>query len=901
MSAAPPIPAEAGASDAPAVDSEIAPLRAPPAPTASDRREWPQPGAIWLERYQVRAALGDVALSRTWSAVRIDTMEEVIVRAVSGTAAGRRAEAWAALEKISHPALVRAWTSHESGGHRFEVQATNPGEPLDAWRARRELEPSALERLVRSVADALGALHENGLVHFGVRPKNIFVQETAGALEFVLGGLETVTEFARDKLVPMPVDPLNAPPEAAGLFQHSPGPGLCAWDWWSLGRVVQEVVLGEHVLGRIMQRDVATPFPELLARAEALLLERDAGAMRAGAVEAMPAMDKRLELLLRGLLTSARDARWDGDCVARWLRREPVRELYRLPRNERMFRWHDRAYAVSEVAGLLRSAEHWGEAMENIWAHEKPGTLGNFLIDSPAHHALAARLDELRKLETVFALKALPREIVREAIATVALLELAGDGCLGWRGRRFDEESFQKTFGEESDDIDRLALLQAFTARPIVLPIERCDMAAARVLTEFAHVAAGAETLARQNRWLTDRDLAGRARLLRTALRSLAELRAAARTLHERFACSTESAAEKLFNLPQPGRPELAALAWIGGEAERRGFLTHVQWAERELARLRSAAHEEATNLAWLQLARALTRGPWLFARWRWLIPAWLLWAPPALILWPGARWVAVACAPLVLGTLVRIGVVFYVRRIVRNFAPEARRWSWRDGVARCREELGAYRAGRSIASVRKALDEVNAEIAKLTVLQPPPARVPAPARCTGVWALAAASWILFLAGLSLAGWWGKTHRPSWSAIERAWNPPAATAADLAAKKAAEAAAAEKVPLGPTKISWSFKPGDEAQKLLINDSIEARPEQLRFVAARGRQLADRYKVETINTLVILRVPVKDKIGLMIYDGAQQQLVNTKVYLLDYAPLAKAWVEVAGRPGIYLPD
>lgn len=894
MSAATPIPTDAGALVATANDSELPPLEAVAAPAPLTL---PEVGKVWLGRYDVQTTEGDVVVSRTWRAVRIDTMEPVFLRAVTMGADRQRDETWQLLTTVDHPNLLRGLDCHQVGSVRIEVQQVPTGEPLDTWYAQQKMEVPLIERLVRAIAGALGALHERGIVHFGVRPRNIFVRDENGAWDFVLGGLETAAASTGSSLVPVVVDPMNAPPEAAGLFKHSPGPTLQAWDWWSLGRVVQEVVMGGHVLGHLLQRDVRVPSPELLSRAEALLLERDPGATRAGAVEAMPAMDKRLEQLLRGLLTSARDARWDGDCVTRWLRRESVRELYRLPRNERMFRWRDRACTVAEAAEQMRAAEVWKEANENIWAHETPGTLAKFIADVPSHQALAARLEELRKLETAFALKNLPKDVVREAITAVALLEVAGGGALIWRGQKFDEEGFQKIFGAESDGIDRLGLLQAFTARPIVLLIERNDISAARVLAEFAHVAAGAEALARQSRWLTERDTAGKARLMRTALLSLVELRSAVKLMHDQFACSLDVAAEKLFKLPQPNRPELAALVWLGGDAVKRGFLTHVQWAERELARLRAAGAEEVANLGWLQLERALRRGPWLFARWRWLIPAWLLWAPAALILWPGPRWVAVAVAPLVLGILLRVAATFFLRREIKQLRADAAPWRLRDGPARCQAELGAYRAGRPVATVHKALDEVNAEIAKLVVLQPPPAPVAPPPPFKGVWAFSIASWVLFAAGLGVAGWWGKTHRPSWTAIVRAWDPPKpAPGAD-----GKSVAKADDKPVGPVKISWPFKPGDDPLVLIIKDSEESTPAQQKFVAARGQKLADRYKVETINMLVILQVPVKEKFGLMIFDAATQQLVNTKVYLLDYAPLAKTWVEVAGRKGIYLPD
>lgn len=67
-------------------------------------------------------------------------------------------------------------------------------------------------------------------------------------------------------------------------------------------------------------------------------------------------------------------------------------------------------------------------------------------------------------------------------------------------------------------------------------------------------------------------------------------------------------------------------------------------------------------------------------------------------------------------------------------------------------------------------------------------------------------------------------------------------------------------------------------------------------------MARRYKPETITTLVVLQVPAADdRIAVMLYDLRQQRPVVERVFMLNYAPLARAWVEVDDHDGIYLPD
>lgn len=864
----------------------------------------PVAGETWRGLYRIAEDLGEVAGARSWAGERVADGQRVILRALSALRDGARAKAWQVLETLDFPTLERAAGAHEVGTTRLEVHGVSGGETLAAWRRRGTVDPATLERFVRSMADALRALHERGLVHGAVRPQHIFVREENGAPQFRLGGLHAATLVAQAELVRLAVDPFYAPPEAAGLFQHSPGPHLCAWDWWSLGRVIQEMILGQHVLGLVLRRDVSRVGPELTTHAELLLLEREAGAMRAGAVEAMPAMDLRVEQLLRGLLTSSRDARWNGESVAAWLRGESVREYYRLSRNERLFRWHDRALTVPEAAERMRSAANWREAVEHVWEVQQPGTLAHFLADSTAHRPLFERQEELRKLSTVFALKAFAPEIVRDVIAAVALLELVG-ARLVWRGEGFDADGLRKIFGCEAGDPDRFALLQAFAARPVVLSIERSDLSAARALTELGQTAAAAETLLRAQRWIKENDAAGRTRLLQHAVRTPAELQAAVKELRDRCPCATQAAVEKLFKLPHPVRAELVALLWLADEAEKHGFLTQVQWAEREAARLRAAGEEQAAALTWLALGRALARGPWWFARWRSAVPAWLAGAALVAFVWPGPRWIGAAAGVVGLAGAVRFGANRWLRRTLQRHFPNAAPWRLTDGAARCQAEVLALHVGWVRADLVRAWQGINDELAKLTALQPPPAPVAPPSRFAGLWVLSLAGWVFLAALAGVGGWRAKTQPPSIEKFKVAWNPPktpeeiaAAAASAAAARRAADEAEAEN---GPVKVSWPFRAGDAADVLLVVDSVEATSAQLRYLAERGRKFVDPYKPATIDTLILFRVPTEGKFGVMLYDGRERQMPNLRVYLLDYPPMPRSWVEVAGRKAIFIPD
>ena len=779
---------------------------------------------------------------------------------------------------------------------RVEVQAAPIGGPLSTWKPAEGSAGRPIEVLVGALAGALGALQARGLAHFAVRPQNIFVTDTADGPRFVLGGLEAVALVEQSGLMAVTVDPFYAPPEAAGLFQHSPGAGLLAWDWWSFGRVVQERVLGKHVLGVILQRDVARATPELNARAEALLLERDASGPRAGAVEAMPTTEPRTVMLLRGLLTSSRDGRWNGTDVQRWLAGENVSDYYRLPRGERLFRWRERSWTVAEVADQLRTTATPAEAVTHVWEVEKPGTLVKFLADTADHRMQSERHAEVLKLAAATALKSLKVEAVREMIAALALMELVG-GNLVWRGHRMLAENFEKVFGGETFGPEAMGLLDAFTARPIILFIEHSDLAAARALGDLAETVGAAEMALRRLRLLGERDAVGRARLCHCVLKSAAELRAIVDEMHATYACTTLTELNKIFQQPKLTRAEMAALAWTADKAAGRGFLTHRQWGERELARLRTSGAEQAAVLLWLRLAEALAVGPLVFGQWRIFVPFWLMLGLPIAFVWPGPRGLIYGLAPAVSAIVLRFLVSRRLRGRLQVLVPKIAAWRWRDGRARCRAELRTLSAsGRTKASVEAAMVQVNEEIAGLTMLETRPKPNAAAPHFRVIATLSWASLILAAGLVGFSAWRIKVEKPTWPKFVVGWRE-ALPKKEVPLTEEQEAEKAGR----PIKVSWPYKASDDPQEWHSSATMEASKDQVKFANARGRAVVEPYKLPTVKTLIFMRVPTEDKFGIMIYDGQRQQLQNTRVFILDFSPMPRSYIKIDEKYGIYLPD
>lgn len=874
----------------------------------------PATDTLWQDVYHVIAPIsggtGDVQL---WKAHRTDTAEEVVLRVVPGIKNAGRLEAWKRLCTIELSHLQRAREEAVIGGCTVEVVDAVRGVSLAAWRSgRSSVDAATVEALVRQLAEALGVLHATGLVHLGLKPETVFVREEGGVLNFTLAGLETVVCFEGDTPIPAAVDPLYAPPEAAGLLQHEPGPALCAWDWWSLGRVAQELILGRHVVDKLPDADATQSTLMRAARAETLLFEHAAKGMKAGAVEVMVGLEPRLDLLLRGLLSSSPEERWGGEFVDRWLRQKPVKEHYTVPRTEKKFRWRGRLYTVIEAAKDLRTAELWPEAASHIFEPDSPNTLAHFIRRAPDHDLVRSQLADLLKLMEVEPLRSTPPAAAREVVLTLALLQLAGANLL-WRGRRLDGTTLHAILAEDADNPERLAFARALTNRTITAQIDRCDFESGRSLTELGRIAAEAESMIRRQGWLKGADDRAVERIFRLSIAPEADLHAARERLRHDFARSNQPAVDKLFKSAKCTRAELVALAWAEPSAAACGFVKHADWEATQLKQLRERGEQLAGALFWARLGRALAAGPAIFGGIFVLGAIWCVAAIAVAGVWPGPKWLPVAVAPLVLALIMRVAGVLMFSGAVRRWVPGAPPWKFFDGIARCRAELRSTGKGLDATALEAALAEINTGIAQLKLINPPPVPVDGPPRFGSVRTIALAGWFVLAAVVAACGWRAKTHRPSLESIRTAWFPsavvpltPGAIAGAAlpagAVPPAAEAKLVDKEsagPSGPIKVSWPYKPGDDAQVIGLKENLPATNAQNSYALKRGREIVAPYRLETINTLVIFEVPVGDKVAVMVFDGVKGGLVNSRVYVLEFRPLARSWIEVGEHKGIYL--
>ncbi len=886
-------------------------------------------GACWRGVYQIGDQLPEVTFGRVFKAMNVAVMNDVTIRSFRVND-NLRARAWDSIKRTKSGMLLNLIESVEGEGRRIEVTQAAPTLTLREWAGRRKANLGEIELIVRQLSEALGSLHSQGVVHLNVRADTIFVRSSEGGLNVLLGGFETATLLRADCPVEVSIDPFSAPPEAVGLYHFTREPGLRAWDWWSLGRVIQEVILGRHILGHILERDVTRETPELRTRAENLLKEQDI-TTRAGAVEMMPVMDSNLTTLLRGLLTGSREGRWGLIEVESWLRKEPVKDRYNLPRNEHLFIWKERAYTVPEAADFFASAEHWKEGVMNVFEPLNTATLAYFLETEKIHKKTKERFDILIKLGESTVMQELPPEIVRTVVMAVALKFLAGhDMPLRLRGHRIDIKCLRLLLLPEAQP-GGLNTVRAFTARPVVQQIEQFDAELGNMLGSLDRIYEAALALALENRWLENTDVEGKAVLMHLCLEIESDLSATRTEMAKLYACSRDRTLDKLFKKRDASYAELAVIAYTGRDPRKFSYVTHQEWNVEQHRVLSERGSQLAVAALWLRLGHAIKLGLPVFGRLRLMLPLWTVLATTVAFIGQNriAYVIAAVCPIAALG--LRILWCGFHRVKLQQRLQLKRPWTLRSGWLRCHTEaLMALKTDFAPGprALIRLLHETNEEISRLT-LDPPAKAIPLPPRFRDTQIVALASWlfVVLLSGGTVG--YAIKHPPKfptaeWERVKRLWTSseedPSATKEEKAAPKlsveqtsvgavksiqatleelrrAKKKSAEQEVP--EIKISWPFKTPMEALVVRIHESATALPEQIAVAEEMAQLLVDRYDPKTINATIAVQVPVAKEVGLMLYDGRTGKISDRKVYTIGYVPFARSWLELDSQKAIFL--
>lgn len=885
-----------------------------------------KPGARWRSVYQIVEQLPDVTYGKVFTTKHVGLMNDFVIRAFR-VRDNVRAQTWDAIKRAQNGDLLELLEAVQSDGRRIEVVQAPPTLTLREWAGRKKATRPEIELIVRQLTQALGSLHKQGVVHLNVRPDAIFVRTTEAGLNVLLGGFETAELLVGvEGPVEVSMDPFYAPPEAVGLHHYARESGLRAWDWWSLGRVMQEMVLGKHILGHMLERDVSRATPELRARAENLLKEENQ-MVRAGAVEMMPTMDREINTMLRGLLTGSRDGRWGLPQIESWLHKQPVKERYNLPKNERLFIWKDQAYTVSEAAEHFSLAAHWQDGLENLYETTNVATLAYFLSQEGAHKKIKERFELMLKLVEAPAFQQLPVELARDVVMAVILKFFAGHQApLMLRGRKIDGAYLRELLLPEMQPLG-LGIVYGFTARPIVQQIEQLDAEVGRMLEEIERIYESASTIAQQNQWLSGSDAVQLATIMGLCMEPELVLNAERVEMQKRYACSRDQALDRLFKKKDVSHAELVVISYTNREPKKFGYVTHQEWNEEQYRVLRRHGEDLSTAGTWLRLGYALKFGLLVFGRFKFLVPLWLLLASAIALVWQNspAYIVAGLCPFAVL--LTRLYWHGVHRKKLQSHVREGRPWKLRSGWWHCRFEALSILKAETVPGPRavlKLLQETNEQIGKLS-LDPKPEAVALPLRFKSTQIVALVSWLVVLALVGGTTWQGIHHPPklpaisfekiaSWfSANDENKNQSKEVKPRLSVNQAPSGgikslqstleelrrAKKSKQEEGQVKISWPFKVPPEAQPVRILETTPSVPEQVAVAQELAELLVDRYDPKTINAHIAVQVPTEKGVGLMLYDGRTGKVTNKKVYTIGFVPFSKSWIDLDSTKAIYL--
>ncbi len=206
-------------------------------------------------------------------------------------------------EKLpQHVALIYEVGLDEETGRYFEVIEYIPGGNLKDLIKKIQNMPDkqkikVIDKIVAELSKAINALHKTNIVHRDLKPTNVLVKKE-NPLNLVLTDFGISREIPEDlskgvttSLKGTPA--YMAPEELSNYFGKE-------IDWWHLGVIVYEALMGKNPFAGLSEQVVL----------HTLIVK---------GIEVPSNIDKRYQLLLKGLLTRDRNKRWGYQQVRDWL------------------------------------------------------------------------------------------------------------------------------------------------------------------------------------------------------------------------------------------------------------------------------------------------------------------------------------------------------------------------------------------------------------------------------------------------------------------------------------------------------------------------------------------------------------------------------------------------------
>ncbi|HEX9996902.1 MAG TPA: protein kinase [Abditibacterium sp.] len=312
------------APETPMAPPEDATLRAPredepeiSAPISIPTRQLPlgvlAPGAILCSDCVVRETIRPHETMRP-GLYDCDAPEGRVMVKIAASEHPPREDLWHRLPSLKHPALLRTHRVLRERGFFAEVQEFCEGGTLDDCAPKLGRTPLPWEHIERGVVASFLAgisyLHNAGVVHRDVKPKNLYLRKNGGKVALVIADFDISSVIESDhtsrdtprgagthfymapEAFPRFVDP------SAGRAAAIVSP---ASDFYSFGVVLVELLVGTTALHSGRWSDVYDFY------------------MSGGRLEIPADLPPRARELIQGLLIRNRRTRWGSEEVRRWL------------------------------------------------------------------------------------------------------------------------------------------------------------------------------------------------------------------------------------------------------------------------------------------------------------------------------------------------------------------------------------------------------------------------------------------------------------------------------------------------------------------------------------------------------------------------------------------------------
>lgn len=536
------------------------------------------------------------------------------------------------LLSLEHPNLVQPISVTLDSSRICEVYSFVDGPSLTQWRRDHEPKPEELRQLLSQMASALHYLHTHDFAHRDVKPENITVVD-GSPLKFVLtdyGLLVATDEGGRSNFGGTDI---YLPPERqgrAGTVERNKD--LFFWDWWALGRVLQEMIVGRDCVSVVMERSGSSK-----SAASDAFFDILAGHY----VENFSCMPGMVELMslgqfaaferpLKGLLSANFRKRWGFEEVQQWLAGAEPTEYYAEPASgirERAFVSGGLKFSsLREVAQHFAKAENWADGERQIRGGLQNSELRNYISDVLEDTKLAQQIRECNALAVSLSSDARTKFDPDAVDAVVTAIALT---CIG--NSEFRQEPMPLVIRGEIVDANYLAQASFSTdaARRDILRImfgQDCrNLIDTLGTAHFSGVLAaieGAEQVRRELGSATDQRIADALPLVEYASviadgpKALEQLTDTVSLGKNNFHHSDYTRLQSLVARTDLSVPELRVVAFAFRHPDVTKFVTHGEFEHDERERLTTLRGNlvRAEQLAWrafIPLCRPIINADW--------------------------------------------------------------------------------------------------------------------------------------------------------------------------------------------------------------------------------------------------------------------------------------------------